>query len=426
MLKILIFLIFLYPILSKASWRENLTYQGELGILFRQFQPDAKTSNFDQQKTLEGSFKSTYEDGNTKMHLSAFARLDQDDHARNILNIDEAYLKQSFTGFSVSAGNHVFNWSVLEIFHPVDSINARNLDANAELIERLGQPSLILTKEFERSILQFIPLLKTVSPVIPSKKNRNGPQINLRQPLFVEEDFKYTDNPRLFEYVVHYVHNFNSFDLDLHYARKYDTNNPIIGSAYPSLAQLEATPYYLPVNQYGLAVQGTWETLIYKIEAIHFDFDQFQICLFINCHNHKVTKPDYTMLAYGLEYSKTYKNDQEGTYFAEYQNVLGTTIEEARVINPFQKDIALGYRHNFNDFKGHELITVVIYDLDGQSEQIYSLSHSFRMTESWKLKTDIRVVEAKKPKEVLALDNFSGLKPIRDSDNITFKLTKFF
>lgn len=429
---LIIFIISIFLFSAHASVLEDITHSGELGFSYRQFQADNNTNNNDYQLMLEGKFTLEYETDNTKSYFSAFGRIDKEDHTRNILNVDEAYLKYLTGNWSFSLGNHIFNWSVLEVFRPVDSINARNLDANADQIERLGQPAFVITREFETSILQFISLLKTVSPMVPSVYNRNGPQLLLQNPKFVEDDYEYTDSPQMPEWIIHYLHNFETFDLDIHISRKYDTANPVVatpmtGNISPSVEDLKIIPYFLPVFQVGLAIQGSYDAFLYKIEHINYDFENYKVDFFIPpTIVGNTTREDYSLTAMGLEYSKNYKNDHAGTFFLEYQSVLGTTIEEARTINAFQRDMAIGYRHNFNDFKGHEIIIVFIHDLDHYKEQIYNLTHSFRVTEQWKLRTDLRVVEAPKPSDEPSLDNFSGLKPISESDNIRFTLTRFF
>lgn len=422
----LFFAIFISISSSYASITDDIEYSGQLNFGYRQFQVDNNDDNNDYQLMLEGKFSLNYEGEDSQTYISVFGREDKDDKTRNIVNIDEAYYKYILDTWSFSLGNHIFNWSVLEMFHPVDSINARNLDANADRIERLGQPAFVITKEFESSILQVITFLQTISPIVPSVFNRNGPQVRLDAPRFVEDDDTYTNDPNMTEVVLHYLHNFETFDLDLHAARKYDTLNPVIGRTYPSIEEIRATPFYLPVTQFGVAIQGTYDVLIYKIEHIQYDFDNYQVCTFVNCVNQFSTLIDHSLTAFGLEYSKAYQNDHEGMYFLEYQTILGTTIEQARTINAFQRDLGIGYRHNFNNFDGHEIIAVVIKDMDQYHEQVYSFSHSFRLGESWKWHTELRIVEAEIPSDELELDNFSGLKPIAESDNIFFKLTRLF
>lgn len=414
---------------AHASFMDNLSYSGQVSFAYRQFEGDSNEENVDHQQDNYAKFNATYEGDSYKVFLSAFGRIDSADSSRNIFNMDEAFYKYTKDAWSISVGNHIFNWSVLEIFHPVDSINARNLDSNAVAIERLGQPAAVITREFDSSILQIISLLKTVSPIMPSRRNRNGPQkVRLETPRFVENDDEYTTTPTMPEGIIRYLHNFESFDLDLHIARKYDTANPVIGSIDTNVTdRIIATPFYLPVTQYGMAVQGTYEAFIYKAEHIYYDFDNYDVCFGINCVVNYVSREDFSLTAIGLEYSKSYANDHSGTFFFEYQTVLGTTIEEARVINAFQRDFGIGYRHSFNNFDGHEIIAVAIGDVDQYHEQVYQVSHSFRLSESWKWHTEVRIVKADSPTENLReLDNFSGLKPIADSDNIFLRLTKFF
>ena len=94
--------------------------------------------------------------------------------------------------------------------------------------------------------------------------------------------------------------------------------------------------------------------------------------------------------------------------------------KQSTIHQVFHSKIFLSHLEIYVSLKEH------IYDLDQYNESIFNLSHSFRLTESWKLTSQVRVVEAPAPTKEASLDNFSGLKPIGKSDNISFKLTKFF
>ena len=149
----LLFIFFIFQFTSFAFEKENLEYQGEVGSRYRAFQADDNKDNKDYQFSLETRFQSKYVDENNIYHFGFFSRIDQNDSTRNIINFDEIYYSRAGIGseesITFTIGNKIFNWSMMEIFHPVDNINSRNFDSNGDLIERLGQPSLILKKEFE-------------------------------------------------------------------------------------------------------------------------------------------------------------------------------------------------------------------------------------------------------------------------------------
>lgn len=427
----------LFPLSSFAFDSENLSYQGEIGIKHRQFESDKDEKTYDFQTSLEVKFQSDYEQGNNKFHLGLFARKDSQDSSRDILEFDEAYYTYSGIGssesISITVGNNIFNWSKLEIFHPIDSINSRNFDSNGDLTERLGRPSVILRKEFEASIFDIIFLFGSVDSITPEPTNRNGPKIIINSPRYITDDLEYETSQKQLGAVLRYAHNFDTFDIDLHIARKYDTNNPLLTIEVPknssptALEHLEYIyPYYVPVYQYALAAQTNYDEYILKAEHIKYDFDDLKVLSLTAQSKTQISKMDFSLTAFGIERTKTYDNDQEGTFIAEYQTVLGTTIEQARSLSPFQRDMALGYRHNFNDFKGHEIVIFYIHDLDTEDESIFDISHSFRLSSAWKLETSLRVIEASKTEDGLDINNYSGLKPIADSDQFNIKLTRFF
>lgn len=429
---LLIILFFYFPITTWASFSDDLSYQGEIGTSFRQFSADESKENFDYQLNLNTRFSSDYEKDNHRYHFGFFSRIDSQDSSRNIINFDEAYYSFNLNSWTFNIGSNIFNWSVMEFFHPVDNINSKNFDANGDLIERLGQPSLFIKKEFETSYLQFIVLLDYVNSLMPNKHNRNGPQVELQSPQYITEDFKTTRNPNEVGAVVRFVKNFESFDLDIHIARKYDTNYPMISipkssNTSPTINEVDIVPYYLRTTQYGAALQGTWEDYIFKFEYVKLDFDNNKVDLFVPpVVLSSIHKEDFSLTAIGIERTNTFQNDHEGTLFLEYQTILGTTIEEARALAPFQRDIALGYRHNFNDFNGHEIIAFIIHDLDIQTEKIYDISHSFRLNSAWKMKSSIRIIDAKKPDDGVNITNFQGLRPIAQSDQFNLSLIRFF
>jgi len=417
----------------------DIEYQAQIGTTLKQFEIDTDVENNEYQISLKTKFQSDWEQDFLRIHFGFFNRYDPDDDSRNIFDFDEAYVKTTFGNWSMSAGNHIFNWSVLEIFHPVDNINAKNLEANGELTERLGQRSIIISKEFEASLLEFIVLLETKHSIFPGQHNRSGPQYALGSPKFVTGDYELEESPDMAQGGIRYIHNFDTVDFDFHILRRFDNNNNIFSipkpaNTSPGISDLDLVPYYFPVTQLGVAVQGTWEEYIYKIEVINLDYDNYDIEFFVPHVVIPRTILDHQLFAAGLEHSKSYENDTEGTYFIEYQTILGTTIEEARGINVFQRDMSIGYRHNFNDFNGNTTTVAIVSDIDHGREHIFNFSHKLIFKEVWEFNAAVRIIEAPestKFNEITDINDIDptsleGLKPLRESDNIFIELTRLF
>jgi hypothetical protein len=421
-------LCFLYSLSSLASF----DYSGQVGARYKYFDDDDIDETQDYQLDLKTKFQADYENDHFRIHSGFFSRIDQNNSQRNIINFDELYIKKELDTSSWSVGNHVFNWSVLEIFHPVDTINSKNFDSNGDLTERLGQPSLVYHKDFDSSFFEIIIFLANQKSILPDRGNRNGAKVEFENAKYVNKSQDVSSTPNMLEYVLRYQVSFSDVDIDLHFARKYDTNNPLISTpktnnTSPTIEDLDITPYYLKVNQYGITAQYNLDAFLLKLETVYFDYDQDTVTLFIPpITDIQNTKEDFNITSLGVERSLNYSNDTEGTLFVEYQTILGTTIEDARLLSPFQRDLAIGYRHNFNDFNGNEIIAVLINDVDEYEERIYSISHSRRFLDSWKIESNLRIIEADNPSPGLDLSNFEGLRSIANGDSFTLELTKFF
>lgn len=426
------FLLLLAVSLFSHTVLADFSYSGQIGTRYKQFEDDELDYTQDYQLDLKTRFSSDYENDYFRVHAAFFSRVDQNNSKRNILNFDEFYIMKEFDSSSWSIGNHVFNWSVFEVFRPTDTINSRNFDSNGDLIERLGQPSLVYHKDFDSSYFEFILFLAAQKSIMPDRGNRNGAKVEFEDPKFLNGTEDISSTPNMIEYILRYQASFDDLELDMHFARKYDTNNPLISTPKtsnisPTLEDLDVTPYFVKVNQYGLSGSYNWGAFILKCESIYFDYDEDTVTLFIpptvEVQN---GKQDFNITALGAERSFSYGNDTQGTLLVEYQTILGTTIEDARVLSPFQRDIAFAYRHNFNDFNGNEITAVLINDADNYKERIYSITHSRRFFDSWKLETGLRVIEADNPSPGIDLANFAGLRAIANSDAFTLELTKFF
>jgi hypothetical protein len=412
-------------------------YSAELQWQVSSFDDDGDEKTEDLQNTLYGRFMGAYEGENYKVNISAFGRTDTLDESRQMSSFDETFVQYVHESYTFNIGWNVFNWSVMEFFHPVDTINSRNLDVNAEKIERLGQPSLVINKEFENSYLQLLVLLDVVDPILPEQSNRNGFGMTLKHAQYVTDDYTRETNPNFAQYGMRYQHTFDNFDLDLHFIRKMGTQHPLIAApvqVLPSnLNDIKVYPFYFPVNQLGMTVQGVFDEFTYKLEAVNYDFDSTPMEILIpidvtpGVAKTDVEQIDHTAGTWGLEYSKTYANNHEGMFFFEYQFILGTTMEQARNLTPFQRDIGFGYRHNFNDFNSNELTIGLIHDVDSYDETLFNLEYTFRFMDNYKFFANLRVIDAPPVAEGLSgIMDANGLKPLREADNVSVAVIRYF
>lgn len=436
----------LYSLKAFASWE----YQGQLQLQNAVFSDSSETESGsaskdtepkDRQYTVYAKLLTNYETDSFRLNISGFGRRDFNDESRNMSSLDETYIKLTKESYSLNIGWNIFNWSVLEFFHPVDTINSRNLDVNAERIERLGQPSLIFTKEFEGSFIQLIAFTSIVDPLMPSATNRNGAGTKLEEAQYVIGDNEWENNNSISksfsQYGIRYQHTFDAFDLDFHWMHKIGNNHPIFAAPIqiipPELSDIKIYPFYFPVDQVGVAIQGVYEEWLLKLESVNYDFKEFDLETLIpiavspGVSTTTITQLDHSISAIGLEYTKHSNNGHQTTFFTEYQFILNTTMEQARALNPFQRDFGFGFRHSFNDFNANEIIAAIIHDVDSYDETVYNIEYSFRFLQNYKFFANLRVIDAPKMGQGLnALSEANGLKPLRDSDNVSFSVFRYF
>lgn len=353
------------------------------------------------------------------------------DKERNFSNLDETYLQYTDDNYSLILGNQVYNWTIMEVFGLGDFYNARNQAASGSSTERLGIPSLNFRYEFEESFLQVISIFNTPPAHFAQGRNRLGIQFDLEDPQFLIGDNE-TGDPNFAQYIFRFKKFFDSFEFDFHYARKFDTAFPIIvidkpAAISPSVEDLEIRPYYQPVKQTYLSLQTDYLEALWKAEFLNVEFEGYEVELFIPPATLTTTEQvDFQKVSLGYEKAHDYKNNHSATFLVEYTSVLGVTYDEARTLGAFQRDLMLGYRHNFNDFKSHEIQFAAIIDVQEADEAFFTVKHSMRANNEWTIETTLSVIETENPDSNNLAESYYGLKPIRESDNILFNVIRFF
>lgn len=423
---------FLLLMFISSSVFAEFSYQGQIELRRTVFDSDDNSTTYDEQNSIYSKLNSSYESDSLRFNLAGFVRFDSMDKSRKVSNLDETYFKYSHNDFSISFGNHVFNWSVLEFFHPVDTINARNLDVNAERIERLGLNSIVLNKDFENSNLSLFYLLDNSNPIIPKQSNRNGFGLELTDPKYVQIDNSISNSPKYDQFGIRYKHSFDNFDLDIHWFKKVAINNPFIAIPVQVITDptnIDISPFYFPAKQLGATIQYIYGDYLFKFETIDLNFNSLEVDTLIPISAapgiiaSSIKPVDHNQTAIGLEYTHIYNSKQEGTFFAEYQFLLNTSFDEAKRLNPFQRDIGLGYRHNFNDFNSNAFVIAIIHDIQTGNETLYNLEHSFSFQKSYKMILNMRIIDAPSADSI---KNATGLKPLRDADNFSIAISRYF
>ena len=353
------------------------------------------------------------------------------DKARNFSNLDDTYIQYENGNTTIALGNQIYNWTIMEVFSLGDFYNARNQASSSSDTERIGLPSLNFRYEFEESFLQVISIFNTPPAYFAQERNRLGIQFDLEDPKFLIDNNE-TGESNFTQYILRFKKYFEHVEIDIHYARKFDTAFPIIvidkpKAISPGLEDLDIRPYYQPIKQTYLSVQGEYWESLWKAEFLNVDFEGYDVELFLPPASLTRTEQvDFQKLSLGYEKAKDFENNHSATILIEYTTVLGVTGNEARSLGAFQRDIMLGYRHSFNDFKSHELQFATILDVQDGDESLYTLKHSMRANNDWTIETTLTVIDTNKPDSTNLAESYYGLKPVRESDNILFNVIRFF
>lgn len=353
------------------------------------------------------------------------------DQSRNFGNLDETYIKYANDNTTIILGNQVYNWTIMEVFGLGDFYNARNQASSSGDTERIGLPSLNFRYEFEESFIQLISIFNTPPSHFAQGNNRLGIQFDLEDPKFLSANNE-TGDPNFTQYILRFKKYFDNFELDMHYARKFDSAFPIIVIEKPvsfsgNFEDLDIRPYYQPIKQTYLSVQGEYWESLWKFEYLNVDFDGHEVEFFLPpAALSQVSQIDFQKVSLGFERAHDYENNHSATFLVEYTTVVGVTYEEARTLGAFQRDLMLGYRHNFNDFKSHEVQFAAIIDVQEMDENLYTFKHSMRANNDWTIETTLTVIDTAKPDSDNLAESYYGLKPVRESDNILFNIIRFF
>ncbi|MDA9189726.1 hypothetical protein N9O57_01970 [bacterium] len=409
-------------IFSHSSFGE-FDYQGNFSLDFKTFTSDDSDKSQEQSLSSYGNFSAKYEKDRYRLVFSTFGRFGFIDPDRNILKVEDAYSEFQLDkneNFVLTTGYKVFNWTALEVFHPVDSVNSRNFDSDFEKFEKIGELTVSLDINFDSSVLSFYYFPLFEKPHYPGDESRLGVGADLDDSyIFGQSDPK---SKQAHQWGARYSHTFSGLDISLHYLYQVNRNKSLVGThrytlvpIFNILIPLETplTNYFYYNQNFGLSLQyDVGAGLMFKLEASYLDFKQQDLIYTLNGLDQI---EDHGEAAIGLEYTMDHQSGSSSTMFVEYQRLYDLKREQRAKFSTFQNDIALGIRYSLNDIMGSEFLFTVIGDLERSKEYFYNLSFNRRLTSSLKANIAVRIFDAPKKEslpvglEVLDEDNYLQL-----------------
>lgn len=391
--------------------------QGELSYQGRVFKNDHQDSSEDRGSLLYARIQGELDFEIASIHYGAFAKTDHFDSGRDILILQDLYLEKEVGDFLFKAGYQVFNWSATEAFHPADVVNSRNLDADFERPEKIGELTLSLGYYLGEGDLTFYYFPSFERPRFPGSRSRLGLGANIGTPVFLE-DGRLTTDDYGFQWAVRFTQVLGDLDIAAHYFHRLDRQLPIV--------DILLRPHFFYQHQYGLSLQYLLsDSILFKFEGAHNDFEeQENITVFRNQNLAMRKVEDHSPMAASLEKSIEMDSGSQMTLILEYQHIfLSDEIppDVQSEISLFQKDLLFGVRWALNDIMGQEFFSSLIADLERSHEYLFHFHYERRLSNAWKIKVGTRYIDAPVKGEYPI-----GLETFHQDHQLFGSLTRFF
>lgn len=372
-------------------------WSGDIGLEARVFQhPALNPAQGDGGLSLyvAPEYSIDWDDGDQRILLAPFARLDPADSERSHFDLREFYWRKSFASSELSIGLRKVFWGVTESRHLVDIINQTDFVENLDTEDKLGQPMMSLRLIRDWGNLEFF--------VMPFFRERTFAGIEGRPRISIVVD---TDRPvyesgaedRHVDWALRWSHYIGDFDIGLaHFSGT--ARDPRLVPELTLTGPPLLRPYYDQLAQTSLDVQLTRGSWLWKLElATGRQLDR-----------------TFTAAVGGFEYTLygLFEGPVDLGLIGEYQ-----FDDRGRTVTPFQDDVALGGRLAFNDVQSSELLLVTGIDVDNKG-RFTSIEGSRRFGQNWKGSLEIRIIGNVPPDDPFA--------DLRDDDYLELSLARFF
>lgn len=325
---------------------------------------------------VQGQWWQSFNDDHDLLTVTPFIRVDRADSERSHADLREASWLHVGDGYELRSGVRQVFWGVTEGAHLVDIVNQTDAVEGVDGKRKLGQPMLNLSIERGRQLVDLF--------ILPGARERSFPggDGRLRLPLVVDSRlarYQSAQENRHIDLAARWQYSHDNLRLGLSgfagTAREPELQ-PVVDltrlATEPGYQPVLA-PYYPLIRQAGLDLQYTQGDLLWKLEAI----------------SRRGGSRDYTAGAAGIEYTQVgvLESAVDLGWLCEY--LYDSRQDQAST--PFEHDLLLGARLNFNDAAGSDLLASVIVDHKTQ-EQLFSVEARHRLRSNLLLKLELRQV----------------------------------
>ncbi|MBS1213534.1 MAG: hypothetical protein H6R26_2151 [Proteobacteria bacterium] len=363
---------------------------------------------------LQPEFRQDWNEGQDRFTAIPFLRLDANQSSRSHFDMREFNIFHQAADWDFRFGLGKVFWGVAESRHLVDIVNQTDLVENIDEEDKLGQPMANLNLSSDYGNLSLF--------VLPGFRERTfiGRKDRLRFVLPVDEAHPVYDSS-LKEWHVDFAgrwsRTFGNWDVGL--AHFWGTGRePRLVPRFPAgaLEPDRVIPYYDIINQTSLDVQGSIGNWLIKLEAMTRGGQSSRFAALVAGFEYTF----YSVLDSGMDVGvlTEYLYDGRNQYDPERDRYVPPQPFDFAPPTPFNHDVFVGARLNFNDEQSTELLIGGILDQSTQAT-LLSLEGSRRIGDQWKVELEARFFENIPPSDVSVF----GLH--RD-DYIQFSVMRFF
>ncbi|MFQ6006786.1 MAG: hypothetical protein ACE5OQ_14940 [Woeseia sp.] len=331
--------------------------------------------------------------GNQRVSIIGFARLDGQDSERSHADLREAYWGYESENWDVVIGVNKIFWGVTESRHLVDVINQTDLVEDIDQEDKLGQPmvNFNLQRDYGRFELYVLPWFR--------ERTFPGVDGRFRAPLPIDDNHTIYESPAEqshVDFAFRYSHYVGDLDIGA-YLFEGTSREPRF-TISPQGDRLP--PIYDQMTQLGVDLQYTHDAWLWKFEAIGRD-----------------TRSDSFLAAVGgLEYT-FYGVRDSAADVGLLVELLYDGRKESAPPTAFDSDVFAGTRLALNDANDTSVLAGFAIDTDTQ-ELFFNLEAERRFGDELSAELRLRTFANSKPNE--------ALYTIERDDYIQLRLSRYY
>ena len=353
-----------------VTGESNFTLSGYLeaeGRAFTQSSLSPEPRDWTMSFALEPLVEYVSDDGASQFMFRPFGRVDVNDKDRSHVDIRALNWTGTFDRVQMTVGIDTVFWGVTESNHLVDIINQDDNLEDIDQEDKLGQPMMMASYDSDFGVVSVYLMTYFREKRYPGMKGR----FRLPMPIdYSQTQYESGSDKWHTDWAVRWAHVIGNVDVGLYHFKGTNREPEFIQGADGG-GNAVLIPRYNLIDQTGLDVQGTFNDILIKFEAIH----------------RTGVGPDFWAMTGGFEYSfyGLAGGNSDIGLLAEYLY----DDRGRQATTPFEDDLFMGMRWAANDIDGTEILVGGIFDLDSSAKFI-NFEGSRRIGESWKVTLDAR------------------------------------